>query len=120
MIDNIDHYSYSELEEEIKRILFSICLDSRGYISDKINSGSFWISLSTDNNITNTKFFKLFLNKKNLKDPGFICQVALDTISSEVFLSFNPNRYIKFTSLTRLEKTITLTVINYLEKVILE
>lgn len=119
MIDDIDHYSYPELEEEIKRILFSICLDSRGYISDKINSGSFWISLSTDN-ITNTKFFKLFLNKKSLKGQGFICQVALDTISSEVFLSLNPNRYIKFTSLTRLEKTITLTVINYLEKVILE
>ena len=39
MIDDIDHYSYSELEEEIKRILFSICLDSRGYISDKISSG---------------------------------------------------------------------------------
>lgn len=120
MIDDIDHYSYPELEEEIKRILFSICLDSRGYISsDKINSGSFWISLSIDN-IMNTKFFKLFLNKKNLEGPRFICQVALDTTSSEVFLSLNPNRYTKFTSLTRLEKTITLTVINYLEKVILE
>lgn len=119
MIDDIDHYSYPELEEEIKRILFSICLDSRGYISsDKINSGSFWISLSIDN-IMNTKFFKLFLNK-NLEGPRFICQVALDTTSSEVFLSLNPNRYTKFTSLTRLEKTITLTVINYLEKVILE
>lgn len=119
MIDDIDHYSYPELEEEIERILFSICLDSRGYISDKINSGSFWISLSIDN-IMNTRFFKLFLNKKNLEGPRFICQVALDTISSEVFLSLNPNRYIKFTSLTRLEKTITLTVISYLEKVILE
>ena len=66
MIDDIDHYSYPELEEEIKRILFSICLDSRGYISsDKINSSSFWISLSIDN-IMNTKFFKLFLNKKKI------------------------------------------------------
>lgn len=66
MIDDIDHYSCPELEEEIKRILFSICLDSRGYISDKISSGSFWISLSTDN-IMNTKFFKLFLNKKKFR-----------------------------------------------------